>query len=67
MTLAASDEILTSSGKRYRTPLNNKVDGRDCHVTTFLAMTEQLTPFVKRERSISEYIFPSSIVATKVA
>ena len=26
------DEILTSSGRRHRTPQNDKVDGRDCHV-----------------------------------
>ncbi|MDI9593680.1 MAG: hypothetical protein QM279_00485, partial [Atribacterota bacterium] len=27
------DKILTSSGKRHRTPQNDKVDARDCHVT----------------------------------
>jgi hypothetical protein len=26
------DEILTSSGRRHRTPQNDKLGGRDCHV-----------------------------------
>jgi hypothetical protein len=59
MTLAASDEILTLSGRRHRTPQNDKVDGRDCHVTTFLAMTEQLTPFSKEgDQYLSIYFLP---------
>jgi len=35
------DEILTSSGIRHRTPQNDKLGVRDCHVAALLAMTEQ--------------------------
>jgi hypothetical protein len=43
MTLAASDEILTLSGRRHRTPQNDGEAGDEIATLhkTFLAMTEQ--------------------------
>ncbi|OQA60715.1 MAG: hypothetical protein BWY41_00556 [Candidatus Atribacteria bacterium ADurb.Bin276] len=35
------NEMLIMSGKEHRTPQNDKVDGRDCHVALLLATMEQ--------------------------
>ena len=34
------DGMLTSSGQSHRTPQNDKLGGRDCHVPPFLAMKD---------------------------
>jgi hypothetical protein len=46
------------SGRRHRTPQNDKVDGRDCHVTTFLAMTDldrYFHPHLVQQRGMKVY------------
>lgn len=77
MTLVASDEILTSSGRRLSDSSEwQKWMAEICHVTqrkerfqvSYVTggIIRPLIPFSKGRSKISEYIFSSSTVATKV-